>query len=163
MQFCYKEKSMADVSDMRGYIETLKQMGELRELTGVDLNLEVGALTERAAEKEGAALLFNNFKGYPSGFRVISNVFRTCRRTGPAMGIAAVIEKARRIVGDGPTYISFDVDGLAPVYAPGTGTPEIGGITTHEAQRLLRGLRPPRGRRCTPRRRDGNGYRRAWI
>ncbi|MGD9741888.1 MAG: arginase family protein, partial [Dongiaceae bacterium] len=39
-----------------------------------------------------------------------------------------------------PTYISFDVDGLDPVYAPGTGTPEIGGITTREAQQVLRGL-----------------------
>jgi len=56
------------------------------------------------------------------------------------MGVKAVIEEARRVVGDGPTYISFDVDGLDPVYAPGTGTPEIGGITTIEAQALLRGL-----------------------
>lgn len=38
------------------------------------------------------------------------------------------------MVGDGPSYISFDVDGLDPVYAPGTGTPEIGVITTIEAQ-----------------------------
>ena len=90
---------MADVTDMRGYIELLKEMGELRELDGVDLNLEVGALTERAAEKEGDALLFNNFKNYPSGFRVITNVFRTCKRTGPAMGIEPtnpMIEPARR-------------------------------------------------------------------
>ena len=43
-------------------------------------------------------------------------------------------------VGEGPTYISFDVDSLDPVYAPGTGTPEIGGLTTREAQALLRGL-----------------------
>lgn len=56
------------------------------------------------------------------------------------MGVDAVIAEARRVVGDGPTYISFDVDGLDPVYAPGTGTPEIGGITTIEAQALLRGL-----------------------
>ena len=56
-------------------------------------------------------------------------------------GVDRVIAEARRVVGDGPTYISFDVDGLDPVYAPGTGTPEIGGITTLEAQRLLRGLR----------------------
>ncbi len=56
-------------------------------------------------------------------------------------GVNAIVEDARRIVGDGPTYISFDVDGLDPVYAPGTGTPEIGGITTLEAQQLLRGLR----------------------
>jgi guanidinopropionase len=45
-----------------------------------------------------------------------------------------------RFVGTGPTYISFDVDGLDPVYAPGTGTPEIGGLTTLEAQHLIRGL-----------------------
>ena len=56
------------------------------------------------------------------------------------MGVDAVIAEARRVVGDGPTYVSFDVDGLDPVYAPGTGTPEIGGITTIEAQALLRGL-----------------------
>ena len=56
------------------------------------------------------------------------------------IGVSAVVEEARRIVGDGPTYISFDVDALDPVYAPGTGTPEIGGITTIEAQALLRGL-----------------------
>src|SRR5262249_46383424 len=52
-----------------------------------------------------------------------------------------VIAEARRVVGDGPTYISFDVDGLDPVYTPGTGTPEVGGITTLDAQRLLYGLR----------------------
>jgi guanidinopropionase len=57
------------------------------------------------------------------------------------LGVAAVIAEARRVVGDGPTYLSFDVDGLDPVYAPGTGTPEIGGYSTHEAQRMIRGLR----------------------
>ncbi|WP_421999930.1 agmatinase [Reyranella sp.] len=57
------------------------------------------------------------------------------------LGVEKVIAEARRVVGDGPTYISFDVDGLDPAYAPGTGTPEIGGYTPHEAQRMLRGLR----------------------
>jgi guanidinopropionase len=56
------------------------------------------------------------------------------------LGWKAVIEEARRVVGDGPTYISFDVDGLDPVYAPGTGTPEVGGLTTLEAQLMIRGL-----------------------
>ena len=45
------------------------------------------------------------------------------------LGIAGVVEKARAVVGDGPTYISFDVDGLDPAYTPGTGTPEAGGLT----------------------------------
>ena len=57
------------------------------------------------------------------------------------MGVDAVIEEARRVVGDGTTYISFDVDGLDPVYAPGTGTPEIGGYSTFDAQTMIRGLR----------------------
>ena len=56
------------------------------------------------------------------------------------LGIDAVIEEARRVVGDGPVYVSFDVDALDPVYAPGTGTPEVGGLTTLEAQGLIRGL-----------------------
>jgi guanidinopropionase len=51
-----------------------------------------------------------------------------------------VIAEARERVGDGPAYVSFDVDGLDPVYAPGTGTPEVGGFSTAEAQRMLRGL-----------------------
>ena len=56
------------------------------------------------------------------------------------MGMESVIAEARRVVGAGPVYVSFDVDGLDPVFAPGTGTPEIGGLTTREAQQLLRGL-----------------------
>ncbi len=56
------------------------------------------------------------------------------------LDVAGTVAEARRVVGDGPVYISFDVDGLDPVFAPGTGTPEIGGLTTREAQHLLRGL-----------------------
>jgi agmatinase len=59
----------------------------------------------------------------------------------PGMGIPAIIEKARKIVGDGPTYLSFDIDSLDPAFAPGTGTPEIGGLTTREALEILRGLK----------------------
>lgn len=57
------------------------------------------------------------------------------------LGPDKVAELARETVGGGPTYISFDVDGMDPVYAPGTGTPEIGGYSTHDAQRMVRGLR----------------------
>ena len=57
------------------------------------------------------------------------------------LGVEKIIKEARDVVGEGKTYISFDVDGLDPVYAPGTGTPEVGGITTLEAQQLLRGLK----------------------
>jgi arginase family enzyme len=43
-------------------------------------------------------------------------------------------------VGDLPYYLSFDVDGIDPAFTPGTGTPEVGGLTPREAQRILRGL-----------------------
>ena len=53
-----------------------------------------------------------------------------------------MIAEARRVVGDGPTYLSFDVDGLDPVYAPGYGhAGDRRLFSTHEAQRMIRGLR----------------------
>ena len=57
------------------------------------------------------------------------------------LGVEAVAEEARRVVGDGPTYLSFDIDSLDPAFAPGTGTPEVGGLTTIESLTLLRALR----------------------
>ncbi|HEX3209234.1 MAG TPA: agmatinase [Geminicoccaceae bacterium] len=57
------------------------------------------------------------------------------------MGWQAAIAEARRVVGDGPTYVSFDIDSLDPAYAPGTGTPEIGGFTSLEVQLMIRALR----------------------
>ena len=53
-------------------------------------------------------------------------------------GPAVIMAEARQIVGEGKTYVSFDIDMLDPVYAPGTGTPEIGGFTTFQAQQMLR-------------------------
>ena len=55
------------------------------------------------------------------------------------LGIARTIERIRMVVGEGPAYVSFDIDGLDPAFAPGTGTPEIGGLSTREATELLRG------------------------
>src|SRR4051812_2525666 len=52
-------------------------------------------------------------------------------------GVDWVARKARAVVGDGPVYISFDVDGLDPAFAPGTGTPEIGGLYPREVQQIL--------------------------
>ncbi|MFO1058381.1 MAG: agmatinase [Dongiaceae bacterium] len=57
-----------------------------------------------------------------------------------SLGMERTLAEVRGVIGDGPAYLSFDVDGLDPVFAPGTGTPEIGGFTTREAQELVRGL-----------------------
>jgi guanidinopropionase len=56
------------------------------------------------------------------------------------LGIPGTIAEAVRVVGTGPTYLTFDIDSLDPAYAPGTGTPEIGGLTSFEGQQLVRGL-----------------------
>ncbi len=47
----------------------------------------------------------------------------------------------RRDIGDGPVYVTYDIDSLDPAYAPGTGTPEIGGLTTPQAMQLIRALK----------------------
>jgi arginase family enzyme len=54
-------------------------------------------------------------------------------------GVAWVIDRIRMIV-SGAAYMTFDIDAVDPAFAPGTGTPEVGGLTSHEAQRLVRGL-----------------------
>jgi guanidinopropionase len=56
-------------------------------------------------------------------------------------GIPYAIAEARRIVGAGPTYFTFDIDSVDPAFAPGTGTPEIGGFTSRETLQLVRGFR----------------------
>lgn len=55
-------------------------------------------------------------------------------------GPDAVMAEARAIVGEASIYVSFDIDAIDPSQAPGTGTPEIGGYTTHQAQRMIRRL-----------------------
>ena len=54
-------------------------------------------------------------------------------------GIPWVVSEIGRVAA-GPAYMTFDIDGVDPAFAPGTGTPEVGGLTSHEAQRLVRGL-----------------------
>jgi agmatinase len=54
---------------------------------------------------------------------------------------AAVAQRIRDVVGTAPAYLSFDIDALDPAFAPGTGTPEVGGLTSWQAQAILRQLR----------------------
>jgi agmatinase len=56
-----------------------------------------------------------------------------------ARGVAWTVAQIRGTA-TGPAYMTFDIDAVDPAFAPGTGTPEIGGLTSHEAQQLLRGL-----------------------
>ena len=54
---------------------------------------------------------------------------------------AAIAERVRQVIGEAPVYLSFDIDVLDPAFAPGTGTPEIGGLASWQAQAILRRLR----------------------
>ena len=73
--------------------------------------------------------------GYEAGMRVIT------MDDYEAMGRAKVIEAVGETIGDGPTYVSFDIDGLDAAYAMGTGVPEIGGLLPRDAQVIIRSLR----------------------
>jgi len=55
-------------------------------------------------------------------------------------GVDAVIAETRRIVAEQPAYLTFDIDCLDPSFAPGTGTPVVGGLSTFQAQSIIRGL-----------------------
>jgi guanidinopropionase len=55
-------------------------------------------------------------------------------------GIDDVMQEARAILGQGRSYVTFDIDSVDPSFAPGTGTPEIGGFSTREAQKMIRSL-----------------------
>jgi agmatinase len=81
----------------------------------------------------GASNMYWEFS-YASGMTVIEIEEFT------SLGVAAVAGLARRVVGEGPVYVTVDVDGFDPAYAPGTGTPEAGGLTAREGIALLRAL-----------------------
>ncbi len=68
------------------------------------------------------------------GFERVTGLESHRRRT------EAVIAQIRARVGSGPLYLGFDIDFIDPTFAPGTGTPEVGGATSVQALELLRGL-----------------------
>jgi agmatinase len=81
----------------------------------------------------GTAELLWQFS-YDSGMRVIHI------EEFYELGWKKTVSEIKNIVGDGPVYISFDIDCLDPAFAPGTGTPVVGGMSSFEALQVLRGL-----------------------
>jgi len=59
--------------DLRGFMQRLDEIGQLKKVEGADWDLEIGTITELMAERLGPALLFDKIKGYPAGHRVLSN------------------------------------------------------------------------------------------
>src|SRR5690349_18200983 len=83
---------MTAFRDLRHYIENLTEAlgeDEVRRVEGAHWDLEIGAITELLAEREGPALLFDDIPGHPSGFRVFTNFMGTPARCAVALGLPA--------------------------------------------------------------------------
>ena len=93
------------------------------------------------AVKEG---LINVDRSVQIGIRIANDtplgIRRIDARSVHEKGPAAAARAVKKIVGDAATYLTFDIDGLDPAYAPGTGTPVWGGLTTAQVAIILRGL-----------------------
>jgi agmatinase len=74
------------------------------------------------------------------GFQRAHGVTMIDIRDVKTSGVAATVSRVREIVGARAVYVTFDIDSVDPAYAPGTGTPEVGGLTSYEAQEMVRGL-----------------------
>ena len=87
-------------TDLRELIDEFDRQDDLRRIDGADWNLELGAITEMLALRDGPALLFDRIKGYPAGFRVLANLLNNPRRVGMLFGLprtAGGIEIVRTI------------------------------------------------------------------
>src|SRR5437016_3709359 len=74
--------------DLRAFIAEVEKLGALRRVAGADLHHELGGITEVAAGMpECPALLFDDIKGYPSGYRIFTNATMTAQRAALALGI----------------------------------------------------------------------------
>ena len=79
--------------------------------------------------------LINQSTNFFKGFRVV--MAEECWHKS----LTPLMSEVREMMGDRPVYISFDIDGLDPAFAPGTGTPEIGGLTSIQGLEIVRGCR----------------------
>src|SRR5713226_862447 len=85
-------------NDLREFIEATRAIGDLKEIHGAHWDLEIGALTELFAEREGPLLLFDGIPGYPPSFRVASNLITHPRRSALAAGMSPDISRTELIV-----------------------------------------------------------------
>ena len=79
------------MTDLREFLKGTEKLGELKTVRNADWNLEVGAITEiSGAEPNPPALLFEEIKDYPTGFRILTNMFQTQSRTALALGLPTI-------------------------------------------------------------------------
>lgn len=85
-----KIMSAGTYSDLRGWIRCAQEIGQLRQINGADWNLEIGGITEMVClqSKNPVCLLFDEIKGYPKGWSVVSNVFTNQELAAMTLGLA---------------------------------------------------------------------------
>jgi UbiD family decarboxylase len=74
-------------NDLRGWLDQVETMGELKRIDGAHWDKEIGAIGELMAERHGPALLFDKIPGYQDGYRVLNNAFLSLNRTASVLGI----------------------------------------------------------------------------
>src|ERR1043166_5178107 len=74
------------ITDLRSFIEQLRTIGELKEIEGANAEIEIGALSEYMADRDGPALLFDKVPGYKPGCRVLSNILNRPKLTALSLG-----------------------------------------------------------------------------
>jgi len=85
-------------NDLREFIEAARAIGDLKEIHGASWELEIGALTEIFAERDGGPLLyFDRIPGYPASYRVVSNLITHPRRSALAMGLSPDISRTELV------------------------------------------------------------------
>ena len=87
------------VRDLEGWLKDAEALGEVRRVTGADWNVEIGAITELAQHREnGPAVLFDEIKGYPKGYRLLVNSLGSLRRTALTLGLATDVTSPMQLV-----------------------------------------------------------------
>lgn len=85
--------------DLREFVHAAEALGEVKRLEGAHWDLEIGCITEIAAEQEGPLLLFDAITGYPRGFRIAANPLGTAKRFALALGLPTDLSKMEILQG----------------------------------------------------------------
>src|SRR5437762_14338535 len=82
-----------ETRDLREWIDVIDELGELQNVRGADWNLEIGGISElNYRRKPSAALLFDEIKGYPAGYRVLTGSMTSPRRVGITLGLGSNLD-----------------------------------------------------------------------
>lgn len=102
--------------ELREFLEKCKEIGELQEIEGADWNLEIGAISQwQVSDPQSPLLLFDKIKGYPAGYRICSNMYRTIKREALCLGLPIESETGMDLVKAWRQKVKSEVTPISPV------------------------------------------------